>query len=240
MKRAIAASLLLLTVAVSLPVVADGLQSTPERVANSPSGTPPPVTTTDTDTGETSTERAVAESVTVTPSGQSAAVDAPDEADEGALNETRLERALAAAINDYRHNPIRNDVLDGTLETNTTVARRLGTLARNHSARMARLHLAAPTAGETRPADHYAAVGLDSSCRMRHQYESYLRPLSDLELVTSVDPNGTNETVTANAVVDRWFADRTSRETLTIRNANHVGTGVVTADGIAYVTVALC
>ncbi|RXK51579.1 CAP domain-containing protein [Halorientalis pallida] len=237
MKRAIAASILLLTVAVSLPVVADGLQSTPDRLTDTRSGTPPVTTT---DPGRTTAPEAVSDSVTVAPARESAAVSAQDEGDGTAPNETALERALATAINDYRDNPIRTDAMDGTLETNTVVAQRLGTLARNHSARMARLNLAAPTAGETTPADHYAAVDLDASCRMRHQYESYLRPLSDLELVTSVDPNGANATVTANAVVDRWFADRASRETLTIRNANHVGTGVATADGIVYVTVALC
>ncbi|SDF55747.1 Cysteine-rich secretory protein family protein [Halorientalis regularis] len=237
MKRALAASLLLLAVAVSLPLVVDGLTPGPDRDRSVSSPTLPPETTT------VSEATAAADLTAVEPTPdrppQAAAVVSATEADDSmALNETRLERALAAAINGYRDNPIRSDTFDGTLETNTTVAQRLSTLARNHSARMARLHLAAPTAGETTTADRYAAAGLD--CRMRHQYESYLRPLSDLELVTSVDPNGANATVTANAVVERWFADRASRETLTIRNADHVGTGVATADGIVYVTVALC
>jgi hypothetical protein len=239
MKRALAASLLLLVTAVSLPLVVGGLTPAPDRDRPAPTPTMRPETATVSEATDDA-DRAVVEPTPDRPSQAAAVVSATESDDSIRLNETRLERALATAINGYRDNPIRNDAFDGTLATNTTVAHQLGTLARNHSARMARLNLAAPTAGETTPADHYAAVGLASSCQLRHQYEAYLRPLSDLELVTSVDPNGANATVTADAVVERWFAERASRETLTIKNAHHLGTGVATADGIVYVTVALC
>jgi uncharacterized protein YkwD len=64
--------------------------------------------------------------------------------------------------------------------------------------------------------------------------------VTDLELVTSIDPNGANATRTANAVADHWFDLSGPRDTLYMPNANHIGVGAATADGVVYITVNLC
>ncbi len=55
-----------------------------------------------------------------------------------------------------------------------------------------------------------SAAGLSEQCRLRHEGDAYIRPVTDLELVTCIDPNGANATRTANAVADHWFTCRPS------------------------------
>ena len=162
-------------------------------------------------------------------------------ADTGAPIDTdRLENRLVAAINDRRGNPIANDAVDDSLSDETKTGQKLSAMAGNHSERMAAKGLASPIANGSDTTDRYAAAGLSEQCRLRHEGNAYIRPVTDLELVTSVDPNGANATRTANAVADHWFDLSGPRDTLYVANANHIGVGAATADGVVYITVALC
>lgn len=159
---------------------------------------------------------------------------------EAAIDEARFEARIVAAINDRRGDPLADDAVDASLATDTKTGRTLSTLARNHSERMAAQGRASPIAGGMDTRDRYAAAGLRDRCRPRHGTNAYFRPVTDLELVTSVDPNGANATRAADAVADYWFDLSGPRDTLYMQNVNHVGVGAATADGVVYVTVALC
>ncbi|GCF14921.1 hypothetical protein Harman_28560 [Haloarcula mannanilytica] len=113
-------------------------------------------------------------------------------------------------------------------------------MAATHSERMAAQGSASPIANGSDTRDRYAAAGLSDRCRLRHVENTYIRPVTDLELVTSIDPNGANATRTANAVADHWFDLSGPRDTLYMPNANHIGVGAATADGVVYITVNLC
>ncbi|KZX47602.1 CAP domain-containing protein [Haloarcula sp. K1] len=162
-------------------------------------------------------------------------------ADSGtAIDTVRLEDRLVAAINDRRGNPVANDAFDGSLSDETKTGQTLSAMAGNHSERMAAQGSASPIANGSDTADRYAAAGLSEQCRLRHEGNAYIRPVTDLELVTSVDPNGANATRTADAVADHWFDLSGPRDTLYVANANHIGVGAATADGVVYITVNLC
>ncbi|AEM57857.1 hypothetical protein HISP_11555 [Haloarcula hispanica N601] len=162
-------------------------------------------------------------------------------ADSGtAIDTVRLEDRLVAAINDRRGNPVANDAFDGSLSDETKTGQTLSAMAGNHSERMAAQGSASPIANGSDTADRYAAAGLSEQCRLRHEGNAYIRPVTDLELVTSVDPNGANATRTADAVADHWFDLSGPRDTLYVANANHIGVGAATADGVVYITVSLC
>ncbi|MDS0220770.1 CAP domain-containing protein [Haloarcula sp. S1AR25-5A] len=156
------------------------------------------------------------------------------------LDTDRLEGALVAAINDRRGDPLANDAVDETLSTETTTGQTLSAMAGNHSERMAAQRLASPIANGSDTRDRYAAAGLSDRCRLRHVENTYIRPVTDLELVTSINPNGANATRTADAVADHWFDLSGPRDTLYMPNANHIGVGAATADGVVYITVNLC
>ena len=100
--------------------------------------------------------------------------------------------------------------------------------------------MASPIANGSDTIDRYATAGLSEQCRLRHEGNAYIRPVTDLELVASIDPNGANATRTANAVADHWFDLSGPRDTLYVANANHIGVGAATADGVVYITVNLC
>jgi len=157
-----------------------------------------------------------------------------------AIDEARFEARLVAAINDRRGDPVTDDTVDGSLATDTKTGRKLSALAGNHSERMAAQGRASPIAGGMDTRDRYAAAGLADRCRPRHGTNAYFRPVTDLELVTSVDPNGANATRVADAVADHWFDLSGPRDTLYMANANHIGVGAATADGVVYITVNLC
>ncbi|RKS83470.1 hypothetical protein BDK61_2855 [Haloarcula quadrata] len=157
-----------------------------------------------------------------------------------AIDTDRLENRLIAAINDRRGNPIANDAVDGSLSDESKTGQTLSAMAGNHSERMAAQGLASPIANGSDTTDRYAAAGLSEQCRLRHEGNAYIRPVTDLELVTSIDPNGANATRTANAVADHWFDLSGPRDTLYVANANHIGVGAATADGVVYITVNLC
>ncbi|WP_058994635.1 hypothetical protein [Haloarcula sp. CBA1127] len=162
-------------------------------------------------------------------------------ADSGtAIDTARLEDRLVAAINDRRGNPIANDAVDGSLSDETKTGQTLSAMAGNHSERMAAQGLASPIANGSDTTDRYAAAGLSEQCRLRHEGNAYIRPVTDLELVTSVDPNGANATRVADTVADHWFDLSGPRDTLYVANANHIGVGAATADGVVYITVNLC
>ncbi len=57
--------------------------------------------------------------------------------------------------------------------------------------------------------------------------------MTDLELVTSIDPNGANATRTANAVADHGSTSPALGHA-DVANANHIGVGAATADGVVY------
>lgn len=156
------------------------------------------------------------------------------------LDTDRLEGALVAAINDRRGDPLTNDAIDGTLPTETKTGQKLSAMAANHSERMAAQGSASPIANGSDTRDRYAAAGLSDRCRLRHVENTYIRPVTDLELVTSINPNGANATRTANAVASHWFDLSGPRDTLYMPNANHIGVGAATADGVVYITVNLC
>ncbi|MBV0901658.1 CAP domain-containing protein [Haloarcula salina] len=183
----------------------------------------------DADEGAAGTHRALS---TPTAASQTA----PD----SGIDEARFEAHLVAAINDRRGDPLADDAVDASLATDTKTGRTLSSLARNHSERMAAQGHASPIAGGMDTRDRYAAAGLAERCRPRHGTNAYFRPVTDLELVTSVDPNGANATRTADAVADYWFDLSGPRDTLYMQNVNHVGVGAATADGVVYVTVVLC
>ena len=157
-----------------------------------------------------------------------------------AIDTARLEARLVAAINDRRGNLVANDAFDGSLSNETKTGQKLSAMAGNHSERMAAQGSASPIANGSDTTDRYAAAGLSEQCRLRHEGNAYFRPVTDLELVTSVDPNGANATRTANAVADHWFDLSGPRDTLYVANANHIGVGATTADGVVYITVNLC
>jgi uncharacterized protein YkwD len=180
---------------------------------------------------ETEPAKAIAtpESAQTTPAGSATAIDT-----------TRLEARLVAAINDRRGNPVANDAFDGSLSNETKTGQKLSAMAGTHSERMAAQGSASPIANGSDTTDRYAAAGLSEQCRLRHEGNAYFRPVTDLELVTSIDPNGANATRTANTVADHWFDLSGPRDTLYLANANHIGVGAATADGVVYITVNLC
>ncbi|NLV13833.1 hypothetical protein GOC77_11185 [Haloarcula argentinensis] len=156
------------------------------------------------------------------------------------IDTAHLEDRLVAAINDRRGNPVANDAFDGSLSDETNTGQKLSAMAGNHSERMAAQGAASPVANGSDTTDRYAAAGLSEQCRLRHEGNAYFRPVTDLELVTSVDPNGANATRVADTVADHWFDLSGPRDTLYMANANHIGVGTATADGVVYITVNLC
>ncbi|MFU1780421.1 hypothetical protein ACM16X_03455 [Haloarcula japonica] len=156
------------------------------------------------------------------------------------IDTARLEDRLVAAINDRRGNPVADDAFDGSLSDETKTGQKLSAMAGNHSERMATQGSASPIANGSDTTDRYAAAGLSEQCRLRHEGNAYIRPVTDLELVTSVDPNGANATRVADTVADHWFDLSGPRDTLYMANANHIGVGAATADGVVYITVNLC
>lgn len=226
-------------VAVEGTLGADATQSTPTEFTDAP-----PVATPQTNSSAAATPSRVGatsamtqpEEPTSTPdSAQATSADA-----QTTIDTDRLENRLIAAINDRRGNPIANDAVDGSLSDGTKTGQTLSAMAGNHSERMAAQGLASPIVNGSDTTDRYAAAGLSEQCRLRHEGNAYLRPVADLELVTSIDPNGANATRTANAVADHWFDLSGPRDTLYVANANHIGVGAATADGVVYITVVLC
>ncbi|KAA9398498.1 hypothetical protein Har1130_03800 [Haloarcula sp. CBA1130] len=226
-------------VAVEGTLGADATQPAPmESAEASPAATPHADSASpDTPHGE-KTAAGVTQSVEPTPTPD--AVQTPP-GDSGPVVDTeRLENRLVAAINDRRGNPVASDAFDGSLSDETKTGQKLSAMAGNHSVRMAAQGLASPIANGSDTTDRYAAAGLSEQCRLRHEGNAYIRPVTDLELVTSIDPNGANATRTANAVADHWFDLSGPRDTLYIANANHIGVGAATANGVVYITVNLC
>lgn len=156
------------------------------------------------------------------------------------IDESRLEQRLVEGINDRRSDPLENDAFDESLSETSKTGRILTRIAGNHSERMAAQRKASPIAGGMDTRDRYEKAGIYQRCRLRNEKNAFVRPVTDLELVTSVDPNGANATRTAETVVDYWFDLLGPRDTLYMDNADHIGVGAATADGVVYVTVNLC
>jgi len=209
-----------------------------ESTATSPEATPSAESVSPTTPGaadSTTDETEPAKAVATPDAAQTTSADAAT-----AIDTARLEARLVAAINDRRGNPVANDAFDDTLSNETKTGQKLSAMAGNHSERMAAQGSASPIANGSDTTDRYAAAGLSEQCRLRHEGNAYFRPVTDLELVTSIDPNGANATRTANAVADHWFDLSGPRDTLYVANANHIGVGAATADGVVYITVNIC
>ncbi|WP_336337020.1 CAP domain-containing protein [Haloarcula brevis] len=230
---------LLAGVAVEGSAGASATESAPAPATNaSPAATPTADRTSPAAPSRAGTPAAAMQSADPTPTAaQPTPVDAGPET---AVDTARVEAHLIAAINDRRGNPVVNDAFDGSLSNETRTGQKLSAMAATHSERMAAQGLASPIANGTDTRDRYAAAGLADQCRLRHEGNAYFRPVTDLELVTSVDPNGANATRVANAVADHWFDLSGPRDTLYIAQANHIGVGAATADGVVYITVNLC
>ncbi|MGB9952637.1 CAP domain-containing protein [Haloarcula marismortui] len=226
-------------VAVEGTLGVDASQPAPTESVEASSATTPHTDSVSPDTSRSEKTAAVVTQSTEAPSTPEAVQPTP--ADSGTdIDTARLEDRLVAAINDRRGNPVANDAFDGSLSDETKTGQKLSAMAGNHSQRMAAQGLASPIANGSDTTDRYAAAGLSEQCRLRHEGNAYLRPVTDLELVTSIDPNGANATRTANAVADHWFDLSGPRDTLYVANANHIGVGAATADGVVYITVNLC
>lgn len=220
------------------PTAADGADAS--NSAPAATTAPPSQTPSAADAAVATPAAADAEEAVATAEAVATPTTSAQAASDTGIDEARFEARLVAAINDRRGDPLVDDTVDATLATDTKTGRTLSTLARNHSERMAAQGRASPVAGGMDTRDRYAAAGLRDRCRPRHGTNAYLRPVTDLELVTSVDPNGANATRAADAVADYWFDLSGPRDTLYMQNVNHVGVGAATADGVVYVTVALC
>jgi len=225
-------------VAVEGTLGADATQPAPTESVEASSATTSHTDSVSPDTRSERTAAVVTQSTEAPSTPEAAQATPPDPGPD--IDTARLEDRLVAAINDRRGNPIANDAFDGSLSDETKTGQKLSAMAGNHSERMAAQGLASPIANGSDTADRYAAAGLSEQCRLRHEGNAYLRPVTDLELVTSVDPNGANATRTANAVADHWFDLSGPRDTLYVANANHIGVGAATADGVVYITVNLC
>ncbi|MDQ2073014.1 hypothetical protein RBH20_10770 [Haloarcula sp. H-GB4] len=205
---------------------------------------PSPVATPHTDSVSPDTPRSektaavVTQSTEATPTPEAAQATPADPGTD--IDTARIEDQLVAAINDRRGNPIANDAVDDSLSDETKTSQKLSVMAGNHSKRMAAQGSASPIANGSDTTDRYAAAGLSEQCRLRHEGNAYIRPMTDLELVTSVNPNGANATRVADTVADHWFDLSGPRDTLYMVNANHIGVGAATADGVVYITVNLC
>lgn len=252
MNRSVVSLGLVVLVAISIPLLVGAVI---EGTAGAPTaaGSTEPAPAVTTDTSPATTPRAASAS-TVTPTSEAAdteetqaaksvatpeALDTPTDS-ATTLDTDRLEARLVAAINDRRGDPLANDAVDDTLSDETKTGQTLSAMAGNHSERMASQGLASPIANGSDTRDRYTAAGLSDKCRLQHEGNAYIRPVTDLELVTSVDPNGANATRTATAVAAHWFDLSGPRDTLYLANANHIGVGAATADGVVYITVALC
>ena len=218
---------------------ASATESAPAATTDaSPAATPSADSVTDASPSGEGTVTAVTPSAESTTTPEAAQTTPADSAT--AIDTARLEARLVAAVNDRRGNPVANDAFDGSLSNETKTGQKLSAMAGNHSERMAARGSASPIANGSDTTDRYAAAGLSEQCRLRHEGNAYFRPVTDLELVTSIDPNGANATRTANAVADHWFDLSGPRDTLYVANANHIGVGAATADGVVYITVNLC
>jgi len=226
-------------VAVEGTLGADASQSAPTESMNAAPATTPQTDSVSPDTPRSETTAAVVTQSTKATSTPKAAQATP--ADPGTdIDTTRVEDRLVAAINDRRGNPVANDAIDGSLSDETKTGQKLAAMAGNHSEQMAEQGSASPIANGSDTKDRYAAAGLSDHCRLRHEGNEYIRPVTDLELVTSVDPNGANATRVADTVADHWFDLSGPRDTLYMSNANYIGVGAATADGVVYITVNLC
>ena len=203
-----------------------------------PAATPSADSTSPATPSSSETTDAVTQSAEPTPTPDAARSTPTDSG--AAIDTARVEDRLVAAINDRRGNPVANDAFDGSLSDKTKTGQKLSAMASNHSERMAAQGSASPIANGTDTTDRYATAGLSEQCRLRHEGNAYFRPVTDLELVTSVDPNGANATRVADAVADHWFDLSGPRDTLYVANANHIGVGAAAADGVVYITVNLC
>ena len=230
---------LLAGVAVEGTLGASATESAPAPATNTSPVATPSADSTLPATPSSSTPAAATQSAepAPTPTAQTTPVDSGAGT---AVDTARVEAQLIAAINDRRGNPVASDAFDGSLSNETQTGQKLSAMAGNHSERMAAQGLASPIANGSDTRDRYAAAGLEDQCRLRHEGNAYFRPVTDLELVTSVDPNGANATRVANAVADHWFDLAGPRDTLYVANANHIGVGAATADGVVYITVNLC
>ncbi|WP_423999681.1 CAP domain-containing protein [Haloarcula salina] len=247
MNRWLLALGLVVLAAVSAPLVVGSVADGPTVADSADAAKSAPAATTDAPSTPTEADAAVAtpgaadtEEAVATAEAVSTPTSPAQTTPGTGIDEARFEARLVAAINDRRGDPLADDAVDATLATDTKTGQTLSTLARNHSERMAEQGRASPIAGGMDTRDRYAAAGLRDRCRPRHGTNAYFRPVTDLELVTSVDPNGANATRTADAVADYWFDLSGPRDTLYMQNVNHVGVGAATADGVVYVTVVLC
>lgn len=230
---------LLAGVAVEGTLGASATESAPAATtAEQPAATPSADSTSPATPSSAGAPVAVTQSAEPTPRPDAAQTTPADPAT--AIDTARVEAGLIEAINDRRGNPVASDAFDGSLSNETQTGQKLSAMAGNHSERMAAQGLASPIANGSDTRDRYAAAGLEDQCRLRHEGNAYFRPVTDLELVTSVDPNGANATRVAHAVADHWFDLAGPRDTLYIANADHIGVGAATADGVVYITVNLC
>ena len=158
---------------------------------------------------------------------------------------TRIETAVLAGINAEREERDMRPL--GTDE-------RLREMALNHSRAMAEQGFVSHAAAGLSAADRYEAFGLADRCRVPDNSNTGIREGRALETVDRKDARQnytfrssnrtvtlTNETATARAAVDTWFATEDQRRKLLLEEASVAGIGVVTTErGAVYVTVDLC
>lgn len=185
----------------------------------------------------TPTERSTA-TPTATP-GSSSGTQETAEPQRAELNETAIEQAILAEINERRQ---------GNLQTDTRTSAQLNDLAGSHSTDMADSTFLAHNVGEGNSADRYKDAGLYEQCEFqvneyvanadRNQLEAIGRV--DIENHRGFDANATERNI-AEAIVDDWFSSSTYRQRLTYDNAEYLGAGVaISTNDRVYATANVC
>lgn len=217
-----------------------------------------PLPETDSPTPTATPGTATAPTATATPDGTAVATATPDTPTPTQVrttilprrfDETRIENLVEQRINERRA----ADELD-ELERRGQTVNRVKTMARNHSVSMANAGSTVHTIGGQSSADRYERYDLYATCQWDAAGGDYIVTADDnaLEAIGQTYAGqeytqggetrfNANETMVADAIVDRWWNQTLYHDRLTLPNANRIAVGVeITQSGEVYATANLC